>query len=524
MQSTGEVYEFGSFRLEVNERRLLRDGQAVPLRAKVFDTLLTLVANHGSLVSKDTLMRAVWPDATVEEGNLAHNVTVLRKTLGDRDTARQHVETVPGKGYRFVANVRLVLDPRTSASPIAPESQSAPWEQRLEAARAALSRKCSFTAGGETFQVHVVGRAREAGELLSGLERACSGQVQVFCVTGEPGIGKSTLVKQFLVEQRSRGLNCALAIGGCSERLAESEAYLPILEALESLLSGSWGAECGELMKLVAPTWYVQVAPLWVSAEPSFASVLAEAKAASRERMKRELAAFFEEMARIAPVVLFLDDLHWGDPSTAELLGYLARRLASARLLMIVAYRSSEMILAGNPFFALKQELERQGLCRELPMGFLSHADIERYLLLELPGHILPAGFAGLIYSRTEGNPLFLTELIRHLRERDKFGNSLDALQRDLPDSVRSMIERRIGHLDEDEMALLATAAVQGHEFDSRIIADVLKLDAATVEERLRRLDSVHAFVRRLHEKELPDGSISVSYSFAHILYQHAIE
>jgi tetratricopeptide (TPR) repeat protein len=78
--------------------------------------------------------------------------------------------------------------------------------------------------------------------------------------------------------------------------------------------------------------------------------------------------------------------------------------------------------------------------------------------------------------------------------------------------------------LGKDEMALLATAAVQGHEFDSRIVADVLKLDAATVEERLQRLDRVHAFVRRLHDKELPDRSISVSYSFAHTLYQHAIE
>ena len=191
---------------------------------------------------------------------------------------------------------------------------------------------------------------------------------------------------------------------------------------------------------------------------------------------------------------------------------------------LIVAYRSSEMMLAGHPFVALRQELERQGLCRELPMGFLNQADIERYLRLELPGQDLPAGFAGFIYSRTEGNPLFLTELIRHLRERDKFGSSLDSLERDLPDSVRSMIERRIGHLGEDEVALLATAAVQGHEFDSRIVADVLKLDAATVEERLRRLDRVHAFVRRLHDKELPDGSISVSYSFAHVLYQHAIE
>src|SRR5262245_23678472 len=106
-----DIYEFGPFRLEVGERRLLRNGEPVPLRAKVFDTLVALVASHGSLVTKETLMRAVWPDAVVEEGNLAHNLTAVRKALGDRDGGSQHVETVPGKGYRFVASVRLAGSP-----------------------------------------------------------------------------------------------------------------------------------------------------------------------------------------------------------------------------------------------------------------------------------------------------------------------------------------------------------------------------------------------------------------------------
>jgi predicted ATPase len=97
-----------------------------------------------------------------------------------------------------------------------------------------------------------------------------------------------------------------------------------------------------------------------------------------------------------------------------------------------------------------------------------------------------------------------MTELIRHLRERGTLDGSLDSLERDLPESVRSMIERRVGRLDQDEVELLAAAAVQGQVFDSRIIADVLKLDAAVVEERLHQLDRMHAFVRRLHERSFP--------------------
>ena len=91
------VYEFGPFRLETRERRLLRDGRPVRLRGKVFDTLCVLVSRPGRLVEKDDLIAAVWPDTVVEENNLAHNINALRKALGDGAL----IETVPGKGYRF---------------------------------------------------------------------------------------------------------------------------------------------------------------------------------------------------------------------------------------------------------------------------------------------------------------------------------------------------------------------------------------------------------------------------------------
>jgi Tol biopolymer transport system component/DNA-binding winged helix-turn-helix (wHTH) protein len=106
---TKRLYEFGPFRLDAQERLLLRNGEIVPLTPKAFDTLLALVENSGHLIEKDELMQRLWPDSFVEEGSLAQNVSLLRKTLGESDSQR-FIETVPRRGYRFVASVKEVGD------------------------------------------------------------------------------------------------------------------------------------------------------------------------------------------------------------------------------------------------------------------------------------------------------------------------------------------------------------------------------------------------------------------------------
>jgi len=102
------AYRFGPFHLDVRERRLSRDSAVIALRGKVFDTLLVLVEHAGHLVTKQELLDAVWPEATVEENNLNHNVSILRKALGERATGQQYIETVPRVGYRFAAAVDIV--------------------------------------------------------------------------------------------------------------------------------------------------------------------------------------------------------------------------------------------------------------------------------------------------------------------------------------------------------------------------------------------------------------------------------
>ncbi|HEY8458918.1 MAG TPA: winged helix-turn-helix domain-containing protein, partial [Blastocatellia bacterium] len=105
METSKRFYEFGPFRLDPADRLLLRDGRHVPLTPKAFETLLILVENNGRVIDKDELLKKIWPDTFVEEVNLAKNVSYLRKILGGEEAAK-YIETIPKRGYRFVANVK----------------------------------------------------------------------------------------------------------------------------------------------------------------------------------------------------------------------------------------------------------------------------------------------------------------------------------------------------------------------------------------------------------------------------------
>jgi TolB-like protein/Tfp pilus assembly protein PilF len=107
---TKTAYEFGPFRVDPSERQLFRNGEIVRLRPKVFDVLLVLVQNSGHTLSKDEVIKLVWPNTAIEEGNLARNISTLRSALGERPRECQYIETIPWRGYRFVANVREVRD------------------------------------------------------------------------------------------------------------------------------------------------------------------------------------------------------------------------------------------------------------------------------------------------------------------------------------------------------------------------------------------------------------------------------
>jgi tetratricopeptide (TPR) repeat protein/predicted Ser/Thr protein kinase len=370
----------------------------------------------------------------------------------------------------------------------------------------------------------VVGREVEKAALREEFAAAASGRASMICVSGEPGIGKTTLVEDFLSDLL-RGSSHLVARGRCSERLAGAEAFLPILDAIEDLLSEDPDGTIRNAFATNAPSWMKQVAP--------FDTGPAQASApASQERLKRELAAFLSAICVTQPLVLFIEDIHWADTSTVDLLSYILTRLSNDRLFTIITFRPSELQLAQHPFLALKLDLQTRGVARELPLAFLTENEVRALLALKFPGSAFPAELSRMIHSRTEGNPLFVADVAQYLRAKDvvretggiwTVSGSLPDLERELPESMRSMVQRKIGQLSEEDSQLLVAAAVQGHSFDSSVISSALQRDPADVEERLDELERIYTFVIRRDEYEYPDGTLTTRYRFVHVLYQNAL-
>ncbi len=376
----------------------------------------------------------------------------------------------------------------------------------------------------------VVGRERERGELSAAVRRVVSGRGEVLSISGEPGAGKTTLVETFLRALYAGDVRYRVARGRCSERLAGAEAYLPVLEALDRLASAG-GPRMVEQIQAVAPAWYGQIAS--VTPDSGLNRLAVQPQAVSQERLKREMTALLRELSRTEPLIVFFDDVHWADASTIDLLAYLAARFDEVRILVIVTSRPSDLLLANHPFLALRRDLQARHLCHEIALDMLALEDVERYLGLEFAGHRFPAALAALVHAKTEGSPLFMADLVRYLVSsgaiapdgdgRWALPGSLEVVGRELPESVRAMIERKVAQLGDDDRMALTAASVQGAEFDSVIVARVLSRDAGELEERLETLDRVHRLVTLVDERELPDGTLTSRYRFVHVLYQNAL-
>jgi DNA-binding winged helix-turn-helix (wHTH) protein/predicted ATPase len=508
MQTQKEI-SFGQFRLDLTNECLWQDTRVIALRPKAFAVLKVLIDNPGQLVNKDQVLDAVWPGTFVGDAVLKDNIRQLREALNDDATSPTYIETAHRRGYRFIGKL---YEPALIRFPSLYPAAAQPVNE-IEPSHLQHSRR-------------VFGRQGELLKMQAWLNRVLLGERRTVFVTGEPGIGKTTIVNVFL-EQARRIPGVRVARGQCLEHFGAGEAYLPVLDGLSRLCRSENGAQVLELLRHQAPTWLAQLPSLVPQSERS--SLQSQTAGATRERMLREMAECIESLTSDSPLLLVLEDLHWSDYSTLDLVSYLARRHDPARLMIIGTYRPVDVIIGDHPLKGVKRELQAHGLCQELPLEYLSEAAIADYLATRFPVHQFPARLKRSIYQRTDGNPLFLVNLLEYLIDHKiiveeqgiwKLGVELSEVEKGVPANLRQLIEKQIERLSPDERAVLEAASIAGMECSTVAIAAGLDMDMETVERHCEELAQRHQFLSPAWLFELPDGSVTPRHRFIHILYR----
>jgi predicted ATPase len=444
----------------------------------------------------------VWGDTIVGDAALTACIQELRGALADDIRRPRFIETRHRRGYRFVARV-LPSTPQSPSS-VSP-SPARPRPTPL-----------------------VVGRDRELTELRGCLEQATNGDRQIVFVSGEPGIGKTTVVELFLAEAGS-GDRLRIAQGRCIETHGAGEAYLPLLEAMTRLCREPGGQAIARLLRQHAPTWLTQMPSVLNASE--LRTLKRQTYGVTRERMLRELAEAVEVMASEIPLILWLEDLHWSDPSTVDWLGYLARRPGPARVLVLGSYRP-EALTRGHPLAAAKDELKVHGHCRDLAVARLEETAVGEYLARRFTAERAFAELAGMICERTGGNPMFVVsvadDLVRRAVLIERAGRwevegSPGLAQIAIPEDVRRMIGHELDGVRPDERRILEAASAAGVEFSAAAVAAAEQIGLDDVERRCAELARHASFLTSHGSDTWPDGTVAGRYGFRHALYQEVV-
>lgn len=367
----------------------------------------------------------------------------------------------------------------------------------------------------------LVGRDTELRRLKTHLAQALDGTRQIVFIAGELGIGKTALVQTFLDTVRS---DVWVAAGQCVEQYGRGEPYLPIVEGLERLIRDPHYPEAMRVVEDRAPAWLPWSAAH--SRQPRRATRDAEPNPA---QMAGELTEAIEALAAVKPLVVLLEDLHWSDHSTVELIARLGRRPDRARLLIIGTYRLADLVDAGSPLLRVCRELRAHFQADEIELPLLTQDAIAQFIARDKTWQDVNATAARL--RQWSGNPLFLVHLLEHLEragcllERD--GEWALDLPTDgpafVPSMLRTLVEDQVDRLGPDHRRLLEIASVAGDPFPAAVVAHAVPQDVTVVERWLDDLSRRTHLVRRREGAVLPDGTSSASYGFVHELYRHVV-
>jgi len=502
------VKEFPPFRMDIVNQCLWRyveagGDQRILLTPKAFAVLRYLVERAGLLVTPDALLDAVWPDTHVQPAVLNNQILNIRNALGDRPKSPLFIETLPRRGYRFIA----------------PVSECATNSNPGEA-----------NGGGNSNHGRLAGRETALDGLRDALGKALRDWRQIVFIAGEIGIGKTTLVDEFQRQAAAELPGIRIARGQCVEGFGGKEPYYPMLEALGQLCRGTDGDSVVRTLASQAPTWLAQLPALMKREHREM--LQREILGATRERMLREIEDALETIASVNPLVLVFEDLHWVDPSTVDLISALARRRGAAKLLIVGLYRPADLESCNAPLKALTEELLVHRLCHEIALEPLTEAEITECLSSRASGTAPAEALAALLYRRSEGNPLFLGALLEHMSERGviswgqghwQIGVSLKESDLGVPDCLRKTIEAQIDRLTSEEQQVLEAASLSSAgrtRFGVASRSAVIEMDVEAFEKVCEDLSRRHGILRSAVAEKLTNGAISACYEFVHVLYR----
>ncbi len=471
---------FPPFRLDPDEGRLWKGKTLLALRKKPFAILSYLAARPGKLVTHDELLAEIWRGAVVSDSAMRSHLHELRQVLGEGV-----IETVIGRGYRFVAELQSANTAASAPEPVEVDPL-------------------------------VVGRDAELGQLHAALERARSGRRQLCFITGEPGIGKSTLVRSFLAGLDPRAL--IIARGACFEQHGTPEPYLAIIEALSELARSERGAQTLAALIRHTPTFLSQLPQLL--SDEQLAEVSRRAAGGNEARQLRELSEALEALCSQDPLVLVLEDLQWSDVATIDLLSLLGQRQQRAKLLVLGTSRHAEIQNPEHPLQRVLRSLVARSGALALQVSKVDVAAIQRFIDRRFPGHAFPERLTELVAKITGGTPLFMVSLLDELAGRGMLAEregtwtlttSLEEVQAHRPASVKQLIDMQLDRLSAAEQRALEAASIVGAEFSTALVAAALGLSAEQVD------DACDALARRsLFLRPEPEDR----YAFTHALIQ----
>jgi DNA-binding winged helix-turn-helix (wHTH) protein len=492
IQTDSGVRTFPPFRLDpVNQCLWRTDDQAgerrLELRPKTFEVLAYLVAQAGRLVTHAELLDALWKDDVVQPEVIKAHVLALRKVLGDHPDSPRFIQTLPRRGYRFVAPVGV------TASIALTGFRDGAWQ--------------------------TVGRSEPMRQLATFMQRADSGARQLVFLSGERGLGKTTLIEEFC-KRAEADCGACVTMGQCVERHGAGAAHYPLFEALGRLCTIPYGAAVVDALTDLAPTWAVQM-PSQVPAERRRLlqrQIIGQAS----EHMIRELCELLESLARHRLLLLVLEDLHWADDATIDFLAAAARRQLPARLMIVATYRPEEAATACHPLLEMSRELLVRDMCQEIPLEPLT-PDAVAQLLSDEPD----AAFVRLLCSQSGGNPLFMRALLSSWMAHDLVSRTeavwrprapLDQMGLVIPHALVQLIEARVRQLSAEERRVLEAASVAGLTFTPLMTARAADMSPEPFEAVCETLCNRRSFIRRTLTLMPPGQPVTQAYEFAHPL------